>query len=73
MTKDDENHVMHLADGITWTAITKHAQACPLAATQMEPRLRAVEITVARLIGFMLGTGTLGGTIGAAITKLLSP
>lgn len=52
-------------------AIQQHLRLCPLATLKVEDRLRGVEISLARLIGFMLGSGLLGGTAGALITKLI--
>jgi hypothetical protein len=53
-------------------AIQTHLTACPLMVTGVEPRLRSVESRIATLIGIAIGSGTFGGAIGAAATKLLS-
>ncbi len=49
-----------------------HLQLCPFVSNQIENRTRGLEIKLARLIGFMIGSGLLGGASGAAVTKLLN-
>ena len=41
-------------------ALLRHAQSCPLA-----PRVTRLEIRISALIGFMVGSGLLGGVTGA--------
>jgi hypothetical protein len=58
-----------------WRAINEHTQHCPFVADKINDRLRTVEISMGRLIGFMLGSGALGGAAGgiaAAAVKLLT-
>lgn len=52
-------------------AIDRHSDHCSLQSEQIPERLRNLELRTATLIGMMIGTGTLGGTIGAALIKLL--
>jgi hypothetical protein len=51
--------------------VEAHARHCRLSTEQIPERLRQIEIKLATLLGLMLGAGTLGGTVGAAIIKLL--
>lgn len=53
-------------------AVDRHALNCPFAAARVEVRLRTLEISYARLLGFLLGSGILGGAAGGAVAKLLS-
>jgi len=53
--------------------LLQHLSLCPYATLQVEPRLRALEISYARLLGFMAGAGILGGTLGATLTKTVMP
>ncbi|HOD84659.1 MAG TPA: hypothetical protein PKG77_24850 [Phycisphaerae bacterium] len=47
-------------------ALAKHAETCPVA-----DRVRVLEIRVAALIGYMVGSGVVGGAAGAVIAKLM--
>jgi hypothetical protein len=51
--------------------ILEHLTLCPFAAEDVAKRVRAIEITLGRLIGFMLGSGALGGLAGAATAHFL--
>lgn len=51
-------------------SIKDHLQLCPLVTLQVENRLRCVEVSLGRLIGFMLGSGILGGIAGGLSGKL---
>lgn len=51
--------------------IMQHLALCPFATEQVGHRLRTLEISYARLIGFMAGSGLIGGTAGAAIVKAI--
>jgi len=46
--------------------VLEHQQTCPLL-----PRVRRIELRLAIFIAFMAGSGLLGGTIGAALTRAL--
>jgi hypothetical protein len=52
-------------------AIERHRQLCGLLAENIPERLRTLELKTATLLGLMIGAGTLGGTIGGALIKLL--
>lgn len=52
--------------------ILQHLSLCPFADLRIEERVRTIETNYARLTGFMLGSGVLGGAIGAGISKLIS-
>lgn len=51
--------------------ILQHLDLCPFANLRIEERVRNIEISYARLIGFMAGSGLLGGTAGALLTRIL--
>lgn len=53
--------------------IIQHLGLCPFARTRIEERVSELERRWAALIGFMLGSGLLGGAGGALLTKLLGP
>ena len=48
-----------------------HIGLCPFAKQNVEDRLRILETSFAKLIGFMLGSGALGGATGALLSHLL--
>jgi len=47
-------------------ALLKHQQKCPLFG-----RVRKIEIRLSALIGFMLGSGLLGGAAGAIVYRAI--
>jgi hypothetical protein len=51
--------------------ILQHLKLCPFANLNIEARLRKIELRFATLIGFMLGSGMLGGISGALLSKLI--
>ena len=51
--------------------IQEHLGWCPFTKLQIEPRLRLQEQRFYALVGFMLGSGVLGGAAGAALFKAL--
>ena len=53
-------------------AILAHLQLCPLTRDNIANRLRTLEISYGRLIGFLLGSGILGGAAGGIAAKLLN-
>lgn len=65
------------AETIATRILERHRSTCQVGELQEQvesdiaPRLRAVEMTQARLIGFLLGSGLLGGGAGALVAKLL--
>ncbi len=52
-------------------AILSHLSLCPLARENVTARLTALEISYGRLIGFLLGSGILGGLAGGVVSKLI--
>lgn len=51
--------------------IRTHLQFCPFNSLKIEERLRLQEQRFIALIGFMLGSGIIGGAAGAALIKAL--
>ncbi len=49
-----------------------HLQLCPFVGNEIEKRTRSLETKIAKLIGFMVGSGLLGGASGAAVAKLIN-
>lgn len=49
----------------------EHIGLCPFAGGHIDERVRKLENNYNRLIGFMLGSGILGGAAGAAVHQLL--
>jgi hypothetical protein len=72
-----------MIDNTDWTSIhqaaaeearkivTEHSSQCPFAMLKIEERVRTVEMRFTTLIGFMAGSGLLGGVAGGAIFKAL--
>jgi len=54
------------AEGLIDLALERHLNACPL-----RPRVEKLEIRLSSLIAFMVGSGLLGGSVGAFIAKVL--
>ena len=76
ITLPPANFTRMLAREEAWRAINEHAEHCSFSTDDHSNRLRQVEISMGRLIGFMLGSGALGGATGglaAAAIKLLAP
>jgi len=48
-----------------------HINLCPFSKADVEKRMRGIENRFGILIGFMAGSGMLGGISGALFTKLL--
>jgi hypothetical protein len=51
--------------------VIEHIGLCPFAGAKVEERLRTMETSFARLIGFMIGSGALGGVAGGIVAKLI--
>ncbi len=49
-----------------------HLRLCPFVGNEIEKRTRTLETQLARLIGFMIGSGLLGGVSGAAMAKWIN-
>jgi len=52
--------------------LMNHLQLCPLIKAGTEKRLRSLETGFAKLTGFMIGSGLLGGGVGGAISSWLN-
>jgi len=62
-----------IAEAAARQVVIEHIGLCPFAVAKVDERIRTLETSFARLTGFMLGSGILGGAAGAAVSKLLSP
>ena len=51
--------------------VAEHGNECPFTKLKIEERVRSVEMRFTTLIGFMAGSGLLGGVAGGAIFKAL--
>jgi len=51
--------------------LLSHLQLCPFVKNKIEERTRTLETKLATLLGFMVGSGLLGGVTGAGLTSLL--
>ena len=78
-TQDEHNSRHETMDDIRMLArdeanraILAHLQLCPLTRDNIANRLRTLEISYGRLIGFLLGSGILGGAAGGIAAKLLN-
>ena len=60
-----------IAEAAARQVVIEHISLCPFAGGHIDERVRALETNFARLVGFMLGSGVLGGAAGAAVTQLL--
>jgi hypothetical protein len=60
-----------VAEAAARQIIIEHISLCPFAGAKVEERLRNMETNYARLIGFMLGSGLLGGVAGSVVAKLM--
>jgi hypothetical protein len=60
-----------LAREEAYKAIAEHTKICPFATEDYSRRIRACEISLARLLGFMAGTGLLGGLVGGLLQHIL--
>jgi len=52
--------------------LLEHLQLCPFVSNKIEERTRKLETSLAKLFGFMFGSGMLGGITGAGIGKLIN-
>jgi len=60
-----------IAEAAARQVVIEHISLCPFAGSKVEERLRSLETSFARLIGFMIGSGLLGGITGAGLSKLI--
>jgi len=59
--------VRQIADQAAWTVIDAHLKNCPIKA--VEERVRLLEGRFNLVLGAIVGSGALGGAVGAAILK----
>lgn len=52
-------------------ALDRHYQRCPMQTSAIENRVRTMETRFAAIVGGMIGSGAIGGTVAAALAKLL--
>ena len=60
-----------IAEAAARQVVIEHIHLCPFAGADVERRLREIETSFARLMGFMIGSGLLGGATGAIVAKLM--
>lgn len=60
-----------VAEAAARQVVIEHIGLCPFAGAKVEERLRTIENSFARLLGFMVGSGLLGGAAGALVAKLM--
>jgi hypothetical protein len=52
-------------------AIIQHLRLCPMAEQKIPDRVRALELSFWKLVGFLIGSGALGGAAGGIMAKLI--
>lgn len=62
-------YVVQAAREAAWTVIKEHVAACPIKA--IESRVQVLEARFNILVGAIIGSGALGGAVGAGLLKLL--
>ena len=60
-----------IAESAARRVVIEHIGLCPFAKSNIDERVRCLETSFARLVGFMIGSGLLGGAAGAIVTKLI--
>ncbi len=60
-----------VAEAAARQVVIEHIRLCPFAGSKIDERVRALETNYARLVGFMLGSGLLGGAAGAAVSQII--
>jgi len=71
MNESEKAEIQLVARDEAGKVIIQHLGLCPFAQLKIEQRLRAIEGRFLALIGFMLGSGLLGGLAGAALAKVI--
>lgn len=59
-----------IAEAAARQVVIEHISLCPFMAGKIDERVRTLETGYARLIGFMVGSGALGGAAGAVVSEL---
>lgn len=70
ITLSPVNQTRLVAESAARQVVSEHMGRCPFAAGRIDERVRTLETGYARLIGFMLGSGALGGAAGAVAAKI---
>ena len=65
-----EDHLRLVVRDEVGELIRTHVLACPFTIDHHPKRLRHLETNYARLTGFLLASGLLGGTAGAAVAAI---
>jgi hypothetical protein len=71
MTNEEWTSIHKAAAEEALSVVKEHTENCNFAKLQIEQRVRMVEMRFTTLIGFMAGSGLLGGVAGGAIFKAL--
>lgn len=71
ITLPPANHFSLMARREAERVIENHIKNCPFATLHIEERIRSTENRFMLLVGFMFGSGLLGGAAGAAVFKAL--
>ena len=69
-TRDEQRLRLIIRDEVT-RLIERHANNCRFIVDEHPKRLRTIETKFGTLLGFMAGSGLLGGAAGAYISKLI--
>jgi len=62
-----------IAEAAARQVVMEHIRLCPFAGSKIDERVRTLETNFARLIGFMFGSGMIGGATAAGLAKLFGP
>ncbi len=62
------DYIRDAAREAAWTVIREHVDACPI--KKVEERVRVLEARFNLLLGAVIASGVLGGSIGAGILRL---
>jgi len=73
LTLNPQTATRLIAEAAARQVVIEHIGLCPFASSKIDERIRSLETSFARLTGFMLGSGILGGAAGAVASKLLAP
>jgi hypothetical protein len=60
-----------IAEAAARQVVIEHIALCPFAGSKVDERLRNLEASFARLTGFMLGSGLLGGATVEAVRAII--
>jgi hypothetical protein len=71
MTEAEEANIKRLARDEFNALIQSHVNWCPFSKLEIEKRLRQTEGRFSMLIGFMIGSGILGGAAGGLVAQLM--